>query len=260
MLQKQEICRLKDTASSNYKRETITVKAADGITDLYGVMWKPSDFDSTRVYPIVTYVNPVPFAGNTPLDVDGSTKYCENLANLGIIVVQIGYRGDRALRGLNYQLADRYGSGDVALADQKSALKELCGRYPFIDRNKVGILGISSGGALAAAMFKEPDFFKVGVCVSGIYDNNIYNRKITKRYLEPCDGKKYSMLFDCVSGLKGKMLLVTGSQDTDVHPAHTYRLIEALEGADKKFDFLELPSQKDIRFLTMEKGILRDRC
>ncbi|WP_026848629.1 S9 family peptidase [Gemmatimonas phototrophica] len=155
-----------------------SVKAADGITELFGNMWKPFDFDSTKKYPVITYVYPGPqteavttgFSVRTPL---------MQLAQLGFIVVEVGHRGGSPLRSLAYH---RYGYGnlrDYALADKKSALEQLASRHAFMDLDKVGIFGHSGGGFLtAAAMLLPPynEFFKVGWSESGNHDNNIYNQ------------------------------------------------------------------------------------
>ncbi len=157
---------------------TFTVKAADGVTELYGNMWKPFDFDSTKKYPVITYVYPGPqteafttgFSVRTPL---------MQLAQLGFIVVEVGHRGGSPLRSLAYH---RYGYGnlrDYALADKKSALEQLAARHAFMDIDKVGIFGHSGGGFMtAAAMLLPPynEFFKVGWSESGNHDNNIYNQ------------------------------------------------------------------------------------
>ncbi len=158
--------------------QPFSVKAADGITELFGNMWKPFDFDSTKKYPIIAYVYPGPQqeAVTTGFSVGGGQM---QLAQLGFIVIQVGHRGGSPLRSLAYH---RYGYGnlrDYALADKKSAIEQLAARHSFIDLDKVGIYGHSGGGFLtAAAMLLPPynEFFKVGWSESGNHDNNIYNQ------------------------------------------------------------------------------------
>lgn len=155
-----------------------SVKAADGVTELFGNMWKPIDFDSTKKYPIINYVYPGPQteAVTTGFSVGGGQM---QLAQLGFIVIQVGHRGGSPLRSLAYH---RYGYGnlrDYALADKKAAIEQLAARHSFIDLDKVGIYGHSGGGFLtAAAMLLPPynEFFKVGWSESGNHDNNIYNQ------------------------------------------------------------------------------------
>lgn len=158
--------------------QPFSVKAADGVTELFGNMWKPFDFDSTKKYPIIAYVYPGPQqeAVTTGFSVGGGQM---QLAQLGFIVIQVGHRGGSPLRSLAYH---RFGYGnlrDYALADKKSAIEQLAARHSFIDLDKVGMYGHSGGGFLtAAAMLLPPynEFFKVGWSESGNHDNNIYNQ------------------------------------------------------------------------------------
>jgi dipeptidyl aminopeptidase/acylaminoacyl peptidase len=158
--------------------ETFMVKAADGVTDIYGNMWKPFNFDSTKKYPIIAHVYPGPqteSVNNTFRGTGGE----QQLAQLGFIVIQIGNRGGSPIRSVAYH---RYGYGnlrDYALADKKTGIEQLAARHNWIDLNNVGIYGHSGGGFLTGAALLEPpynDFFKVGVSSSGNHDNNIYNQ------------------------------------------------------------------------------------
>ncbi len=154
------------------------VKAADGVTDIYGNMWTPFDFDSTKQYPIIAHVYPGPQTESVNTTFRGNPGEQE-LAQLGFVVIQIGNRGGSPLRSVAYH---RYGYGnarDYALADKKAGIEELAARYPWIDITRVGIYGHSGGGFLTAAAMLQPpynDFFKVGVASSGNHDNNIYNQ------------------------------------------------------------------------------------
>ncbi len=158
--------------------EPFSVKAADGVTELFGNIWKPFDFDSTKKYPLIAYVYPGPQeeAVTTGFAVGGGQM---QLAQLGFIVIQIGHRGGTPLRSLAYH---RFGYGnmrDYALADKKAGIEQLGARHKWIDMDKIGIYGHSGGGFLtAAAMLLPPynDFFKVGWSESGNHDNNIYNQ------------------------------------------------------------------------------------
>jgi len=158
--------------------EPFVVKAADGVTDIYGNMWKPFDFDSTKKYPIIVNVYPGPQTEsvNTTFIAGGVPQ---QLAQLGFIVIQIGNRGGSPLRSLAYHRYGYYNLRDYALADKKSGIEQLAARHKFIDVEKVGIFGHSGGGFLTAAALMLPpynDFFKVGVASSGNHDNNIYNQ------------------------------------------------------------------------------------
>ena len=175
-LEEMDLSKLKELGFK--PAETFSVKAADGVTELFGNMWKPFDFDSTKKYPIITYVYPGPQEEGltTGFSVRGPLM---QLAQLGFIVIEVGHRGGTPLRSLAYH---RYGYGnlrDYALADKKSAIEQLAARHRFIDLDKVGIFGHSGGGFMTAAAMLQPpynEFFKVGWSESGNHDNNIYNQ------------------------------------------------------------------------------------
>ena len=157
--------------------ERFKVKAADGITDLYGVMYKPFDFDSTNVYPIIDYVYPGPVIEANSISWNPGMNRTDRLAQLGFIVVTVGNRGGHPNRSKWYH---NYGYGnlrDYGLADQKYAIQQLANQYSFIDKDRVGIHGHSGGGFMStAALLTYPDFFKVAVSCSGNHDNRIYSR------------------------------------------------------------------------------------
>lgn len=164
--------------------ETFCVKAADGVTTLYGNMWKPFDFDPKKQYPIIAHVYPGPqMEGVTHTFAAYSTNM--QLAQLGFVVVQVGHRGGTPDRSKAYHSYGYFNLRDYALADKKSALEQLAARHPFIDIDRVGIYGHSGGGFLsAAALLQKPfnDFFKVAVASAGNHDNNIYNDGWSERY------------------------------------------------------------------------------
>lgn len=244
------------------KPERFCVKAADGITDLYGVMYKPFDFDSTKSYPIISYVYPGPHFEYVKTSFGADDGYNVKLAQLGFIVVSLGHRGGSPMRGKFYH---RYGYGnfrDYPLADDKYALEQLADRYPFIDINRVGIFGHSGGGFMStAAICTYPGFYKAAVSSSGNHDNNIYNNgwveihhgvKETKKVIKDSvngDREEYSYQvkvptnMELAKNLRGHLLLVTGDMDKNVNPAHTFRMAEALIKAGKNFDMLVLPGK-----------------
>ncbi|MDH4350070.1 MAG: S9 family peptidase, partial [Gemmatimonadota bacterium] len=155
--------------------EPYTVKAADGVTDLYGVMYKPFDFDSTKQYPIVAYVYPGPQTEAVAKAFSTAPNEV-GLAQFGFIVITIGNRGGHPARSKWYH---NYGYGnlrDYGLADKKTAIEQLRDRYDWIDIDRVGIYGHSGGGFMStAAMLVYPDFFKVAVSSSGNHNNDVYN-------------------------------------------------------------------------------------
>ena len=242
------------------KPERFVVKAADNVTDLYGVMWKPSNFDPEKKYPIISVVYPGPYFGFVPTSFTLDDSYCTRMAQLGFIVITVGHRGDTPMRGKAYH---RYGYGnmrDYPLADDKYAIEQLAQRHAFIDGKKVGIYGHSGGGFMAAAAIcTYPDFYTAAVSCSGNHDNSIYNRgwgecyngvreveKVVKDSLGN-ETKEYEYKFrvksnaEIAKNLKGHLMLVTGDMDKNVNPAHTYRMAQALIEAGKDFDMLVIP-------------------
>ena len=164
--------------ASGYKfPQPFKVKADDGITDLYGVMYKPFDFDSTKKYPVIEYVYPGPQTEAVNKAFSRGMDRTDRLAQLGFIVLTMGNRGGHPSRSKWYH---NYGYGnlrDYGLADKKACAEQMADRYPFIDINRVGIHGHSGGGFMStAAMLVYPDFFKVAVSSSGNHDNSVYNR------------------------------------------------------------------------------------
>jgi len=235
--------------------EIFTVKAGDGITDLYGVMYKPFDFDSTKLYPIIEYVYPGPQTEANNSSWTKSMDRVDRLAQLGFIVVTVGNRGGHPNRSKWYH---NFGYGnlrDYGLEDKKVTVQQLAARYPFINGNKVGIHGHSGGGFMStAAILKYPDFFSAAVSCAGNHDNNIYNRWWSEQHhgvLEEVSEKgdttfKYSINTNqqLAKNLKGNLLLIHGDIDNNVHPGNTIRVVDALIRANKRFQMLILPGQR----------------
>src|SRR5262249_6968702 len=179
--------------------ETFVVKAADGVTDLYGNLYKPFDFDAKKKYPVIAHVYPGPQTESMSHSFKSYTQQ-QQLAQVGFIVIQVGNRGGTPLRSKAYQAYSYWNLRDYGLADKKSAIEQLAARYPWVDIDRVGIYGHSGGGFMsAAAMLVKPynDFFKVAVASAGNHDNNVYNNSWAERYhgmkLMPVtqdDGKK----------------------------------------------------------------------
>lgn len=234
--------------------ERFKVKAADGVTDLYGAMYKPYDFDSTKVYPICDYVYPGPQVEANNISWSRGFTRTDRLAQLGMIVITVGNRGGHPNRSKWYH---NYGYGnlrDYGLEDQKYAIQQLGARYSFIDLDRVGIHGHSGGGFMStAAILKYPDFFKAAVSCAGNHDNSIYNRWWSEQHhgvLEKIDKGDTTFVYsiqtnpEIASNLKGHLMLVHGDIDNNVHPANTIRVVNALIRANKRFDMLILPGQR----------------
>lgn len=235
--------------------EPFKVKAADGVTDLYGVMYKPFNFDSTAIYPIIDYVYPGPQVEATVYPFSRMSVRTDRLAQAGFIVITVGNRGGHPSRSKWYH---NYGYGnlrDYGLADQKAAIEQLANRYSYIDINRVGIHGHSGGGFMStAAILQYPDFFKVAVSCAGNHDNRIYNRwwSETHHGVKEVVSEKGDTTFvyniktneEIAGRLKGHLMLVHGDIDNNVHPGNTLRVVDALIRAGKRFDMLLLPQQR----------------
>jgi dipeptidyl-peptidase-4 len=243
-LETADISRL---VASGWKPVTpITVKARDGVTDLFGLLYKPANFDPSKKYPIVNRIYPGPQTGSV-----GSRNFSaargdsQALAELGFIVVEIDGMGT-PLRSKKFHDAYFGDMGDNTLPDQVSGMKELAQRYPWIDIDRAGIWGHSGGGyAAAAAMFRYPDFFKVGISEAGNHDNRNYEDDWGEKWQGLLDGNNYdnqaNPLF--AKNLKGKLLLVHGTTDSNVPPDNTLLVVNELIKANKDFDLLLLPNR-----------------
>jgi dipeptidyl-peptidase 4 len=234
--------------------EPFKVKADDGMTDLYGVMYKPFDFDPNKKYPIIAYVYPGPQQESvTQIFSPRSNQVL--MANLGFIMIEIGNRGGNPHRSKWYHTFGYGNLRDYGLADKKTGIEQLAAKYPWIDIDRVGIWGHSGGGFMtAAALLIYPDFFKVGWSESGNHENNIYNNTWSEKHhgvkeVTDKDGKvtfEYSIdkNSEIAKNLKGHLMLITGDIDNNVHPSNTYRLADALIKANKRFDMMVLPGQR----------------
>ncbi len=232
--------------------EPFKVKADDGITDIYGVMYKPFDFDPNKKYPLIEYVYPGPQTES----VDATFTRSPNimLANFGFIVITVGNRGGNPNRSKWYHTFGYNNLRDYGLADKKTAAEQLAERYSFIDIERVGMWGHSGGGFMtAASMLIYPDFFKVGWSESGNHENNIYNNTWSEKHhgLKEVTDDKGNTTFEysidknseIAKNLKGHLMLVTGDYDNNVHPSNTFRLADAFIKNNKRFDFLIVPGQ-----------------
>lgn len=251
-----ETADLSSLFAAGYKfPQIIKVKADDGITDLYGVMYKPFDFDSTKKYPVIEYVYPGPQTEAVNKSFSRGMDRADRFAQAGFIIITVGNRGGNPSRSKWYHT---YGYGnlrDYGLADKKAAVEQLADRYPFIDIDRVGITGHSGGGFMStAALLEYPDFYKVAVSESGNHDNSIYNRWWSEKHhgVKEMISEKGDTSFvysieknpDLAKNLKGHLLLSTGDIDNNVHPANTIRLANALIKANKRFDLVLLPGQR----------------
>jgi dipeptidyl-peptidase-4 len=230
--------------------QPITVKARDGVTDLYGLMFKPTNLDPLRKYPIVNHIYPGPQGGSV-----GGRSFAaargdsQALAELGFIVVAIDGMGNPQ-RSKSFHDAYYGNMGDNTLPDQIAAMRELARRFPWIDIERAGIWGHSGGGYAAAdAMFRYPEFFKVGISEAGNHDNREYEDDWGERYegllQKTATGNNYDDQANenIARNLKGHLLLAHGTMDDNVPPYNTLLVVNELIKANKDFDLLLLPNR-----------------
>ena len=231
--------------------QPITMKARDGVTDIYGLMYKPSNLDPAKKYPIINHIYPGPQTGSV-----GSRSFSagrsdtQALAELGFIVVEIDGMGT-PWRSKSFHDAYFGDMGDNTLPDQVAGMKELARRYPWIDIDRAGIYGHSGGGyATAGAMFHYPDFFKVGIAESGNHDNREYEDDWAEKWqgllTKSSDGKtNYDSQANenFAKNLKGHLMLAHGTMDNNVPPNNTLLVVSELIKANKDFDLVLFPNR-----------------
>lgn len=241
-LEKEDISELKE---SGWKApQPITVKSRDGRWDLYGLMFTPTNLDKNKKYPVVNYIYPGPQGGGVgSRNFSPSRSDHQALAELGFIVVVIDGTCNPD-RSKAFHDACYGNMADNTLEDQISGLKQLADKYPYMDLDHVGVWGHSGGGfATAAAMFRYPDFYKVGIAESGNHDNRNYEDDWGERYIGLLKGDNYEKQANqyLADNLKGKLLLAHGAVDDNVPPSNTFLVVDALIKANKDFDLIIFP-------------------
>jgi len=231
--------------------QPITMKARDGVTDIYGLMYTPSKLDTTKKYPIVNHIYPGPQTGSVgSRNFSAGRSDTQALAELGFVVVEIDGMGT-PWRSKQFHDAYFGDMGDNTLPDQVAGMKELGKRYPWIDLDRVGIYGHSGGGyATAGAMFHYPDFFKVGIAESGNHDNREYEDDWAEKWQgllqKSADGKSnYDSQANenFAKDLKGRLMLAHGTMDNNVPPYNTLLVVSELIKANKDFDLVLFPNR-----------------
>lgn len=222
----------------------ISVKAHDGKTDIYGLVFTPTNMDPNKKYPVIDYIYPGPQGGSVgSWSFSASRGDNQALAELGFIVVMIEGTSN-PFRSKSYHDMSYGNMADNTLPDQITAIRQLSAKYP-IDTNKVGIWGHSGGGfATAAAMFRYPDFFKVGIAESGNHDNRNYEDDWGERYNGLVENSNYEAQANqnYAKNLKGKLMLAHGMMDNNVPPYNTLLVVEALNKANKDYDLVIFPN------------------
>jgi dipeptidyl aminopeptidase/acylaminoacyl peptidase len=249
LLERADISKLR---ASGWKPPVpFSVKGRDGKTDVYGLLYRPTSFDDTKTYPIVNHIYPGPQSGSV-----GSRSFSPSrgdtqaLAELGFIVVQVDGMGTPG-RSKTFHEAYYGNMGDNTLPDQIAAMKQLASRHAWIDIDRAGIYGHSGGGyAAAAAMFRHPDFFKVGVSQAGNHDNRNYEDDWAEKWQglltrKPDGSTNYDDQANQTHAkhLKGKLLLAHGMLDSNVPPSNTLLVVDELIRHNKDFDLIIFPNR-----------------
>ena len=224
--------------------EAFQGKAADGRTDLYGLIWRPSNFDSARKYPIVEHVYTGPQGFFVPKTFGAALHYSlQSMAELGFVVVMVDGRGTTG-RSRAFHLFSYHNLGG-AFEDHVAMIKQMADRFPYMDISRVGIFGTSAGGYGAAhAMLVFPDFYKVCVSISGDHDARLDKAWWNELYQGYPVGEDYAAQSNVTMAgrLQGHLLLEHGDVDENVHPVETMRFVDALMRANKNFDMLFVPN------------------
>jgi len=249
-LERQDVSRLR---AAGWKPATpIKVKSRDGKWDLYGLMFTPTNLDRNKKYPVVNYIYPGPQGGGVGgRGFSASRSDHQALAELGFVVVIIDGTCNPDRSKTFHDLC--YGNmADNTLEDQIAGIRELAKTHTYMDLNRVGIWGHSGGGfATAAALFRFPDFYKVGISESGNHDNRNYEDDWGERYIgllksveEGTDNYEMQANQIYAKDLKGKLLLAHGNMDDNVPPYNTWLVVDALNKANKDYDLVIFPNAR----------------
>ena len=232
--------------------EPVKVKARDGETDIYGLMYRPSNFDPSKSYPILNYLYPGPQSGSV-----GSRSFLPSrsdkqaVAELGFIVVEVDAMGTPG-RSKSFHDAYYGNMGDNGLPDQIAAIEQLAAENSWMDIDRVGIWGHSGGGfASTRAILQYPDFYKVAVSSAGNHDNRNYEDDWGEKWqglleTNPDGSTNYDNQSNhlLAKNLKGKLLIAHGMMDSNVPPSNTMLMVNALIEANKDFDLLVIPNAR----------------
>ena len=230
--------------------EFFRVAVSDGVS-LDGWMIKPANFDSTRGYPLLMYVYGEP-AGQTAVDAwsGGATLWYHLIADQGYVVATVDNRGTPSPRGRAWRKVVYGAIGVLSSRDQADAVRALIGSHRYLDPTRVAIWGWSGGGSSTLqAMFRYPDVYQVGMSVAPVPDERLYDTIYQERYMgllaSPADSARYQRAspINQAEGLKGRLLIVHGSGDDNVHYQGTERLMNRLVALDKPFDFMAYPNR-----------------
>jgi dipeptidyl aminopeptidase/acylaminoacyl peptidase len=225
--------------------EPFKAKARDGKTDIYGLIWRPSNFDPSKKYPVIEQIYTGPQSSFVPKTFAAFRNQSQVIAELGFICVFIDGQGtwnrSKAFHDFAYK-----NLGDGGIDDHIAAMRQMAARYPYMDLTRVGIWGHSAGGYDSThAILKHPDFYKVAVSSAGNHDHRMDKATWNERWMGTPVGEHYIQQsnYTMAPNLKGKLLLAHGDLDENVPIAATIKLVDALIKANKDFDLIVMPNR-----------------
>jgi dipeptidyl aminopeptidase/acylaminoacyl peptidase len=250
-IEKGDISRL--VAAGFKAPETFVAKGRDGVTDIYGVIVKPRDFDPAKTYPVVENIYAGPHSSFVPKTWwpfgyhGGGDKVIgmQSLADLGFVVVQIDGMGTLNRSKAFHDVAWK-NIADAGFPDRILWHKAVAARFPWYDISRVGIYGGSAGGQdTVLGLLFHPEFYKVGVSFAGCYDNRMDKISWNEQWMGwPVDDSySASSTVDNAWRLQGKLLMIVGELDSNVDPSSTFQMANALVKAGKIFDLLVVPGE-----------------
>ncbi len=240
-LEKADISALQKTQWK--QTEVFTAKARDGVTDIWGIIARPSNFDPNKKYPVIEYIYAGPQGSFVPKTFSTNPSGLNTLAELGFIVVQIDGMGTSNRSKAFHDVAWK-NLKDAGFPDRILWMKEAAKKYPYMDINRVGIFGTSAGGQNAGgAVLFHPEFYKVAVAACGCHDNRMDKMWWNEQWMGYPIGPEYAECSNIVNAhkLEGKLMLIVGEMDDNVDPSSTYQFVNALIKAKKDHEFIMVP-------------------
>jgi dipeptidyl aminopeptidase/acylaminoacyl peptidase len=240
-LEKADISALKKTGWK--QSEVFSAKGRDGVTDIWGVITRPTHFDPKKKYPVIENIYAGPHSSFVPKSFSANPAWMSELAELGFIVVQIDGMGTSNRSKAFHDVAWK-NLKDAGFPDRIAWMKAAASKYPEMDITKVGIYGTSAGGQNAAgAVLFHPEFYKAAVASCGCHDNRIDKMWWNEQWMGYPIGPEYAECSNTENAhlLGGKLLLIVGEVDDNVDPASTYQFVDALIKANKDHDFIMVP-------------------
>lgn len=243
-IEKADITRLLETGVR--LPEVFVAKGRDGVTDIWGIIVKPVNFDPSKKYPVIENIYAGPHSSSVPKSFKPIVAGMHALAELGFIVVQIDGMGTSNRSKAFHDICWK-NLKDAGFPDRILWIKAAASKYSFIDIDRVGIYGTSAGGQNAAgAVLFHPEFYKAAVASCGCHDNRMDKMWWNEQWMGWPVGEEYAQSSNVENAwrLKGKLLLINGEMDNNVDPASTVQMVNALIKANKDFEYLFLPGLK----------------